>query len=150
MTSTTEAVETERFLRKDALGRVRTPREKREAILDEFEKSAVSAAGFARLHGIKYQTFTTWVKRRRKKQRQQQSAGGRKLEREDSSPSLQPHPRLELAEVVLEKASAQCERNPARCSQPLRVKAAGGEVIEIASSDQLELAVELLRALKSC
>ena len=141
--------ESGRYLRMDALGRVRTPREEREAILDEFEKSAASAAGFARLHGIKYQTFVCWVKRRRRKQGQQQSnGGGGELEKADATASAQP--RLELAEVVLEKASAEYEKDQTRVSQPLRVKAAGGVVIEIATRAQLELAVELLRALKSC
>ena len=49
MTSTTDADGPERYLRLDALGRVRTPSEEREAILDKFEKSGASAAMAARL-----------------------------------------------------------------------------------------------------
>lgn len=52
-------------LRLHALGRVCTPRAQREAMLDEFERSGLSAARFARAAGIKYQTFVTWVQGRR-------------------------------------------------------------------------------------
>ena len=44
----------------DRRGCVRTPREDREALLDTFEKSGMSGAAFARLHGIKYPTFACW------------------------------------------------------------------------------------------
>jgi hypothetical protein len=46
-----------RFLKTDRLGRVRTPRDQREAILDAFEASALSRIEFAQVHGIKYQTL---------------------------------------------------------------------------------------------
>ena len=55
-----------KFLRRDALGRVRTPRAKREEILDEFERSGMSGAQFAELAGIKYPTLANWVQRRRR------------------------------------------------------------------------------------
>ena len=44
---------------------MRTPRAKREAILDEFDRSGMSGAEFAQYLGIKYQTFATWVQKRR-------------------------------------------------------------------------------------
>src|SRR5688500_17820541 len=56
----------ERILKQDALGRVWTPRAEREAILDEFERSALPATKFAAQVGVKYQTLTNWVQRRRK------------------------------------------------------------------------------------
>jgi hypothetical protein len=46
--------------------RVRVPAPRREALLDEFERSGVSGAKFARLVGIKYPTFAGWVHRRRR------------------------------------------------------------------------------------
>jgi hypothetical protein len=42
------------------------PARRREALLDEFEKSGASGAKFARLAGIKYATFAGWVLKRRK------------------------------------------------------------------------------------
>lgn len=65
MTSTTEV--TLEILKQDRKGRVRTPREKREAILDEYQRSGMSGPEFAQYHGIKYQTLATWVQKRRKR-----------------------------------------------------------------------------------
>jgi transposase-like protein len=47
--------------KQDSRGRVRVPRERREALLEEFERSGASGVKFARLVGIKYQTFASWV-----------------------------------------------------------------------------------------
>jgi hypothetical protein len=65
MTSTDTA---EQILKTDVLGRVRSPRQRREQVLDEFERSGLSGAKFAELTGIKYTTFASWVQARRKKQ----------------------------------------------------------------------------------
>jgi hypothetical protein len=54
------------ILETDERGRVRTPAERRESLLDEFERSGLSAVKFAALVGIKYQTFAAWAARRRK------------------------------------------------------------------------------------
>jgi hypothetical protein len=48
------------------VGRVRTSAAKREAMLDEFERSGLSAARFAAMAGVKNQTFGQWVRRRRR------------------------------------------------------------------------------------
>jgi hypothetical protein len=63
--NTTSADET--ILKTDVLGRVRTPRERREHLLDEFERSGLSGKKFAALAGIKYPTFATWAQKRRKR-----------------------------------------------------------------------------------
>lgn len=55
------------ILKQDRMGRVRTPRAKQEAILDEYEGSGMSGPEFAQYLGIKYQTFATWVQKRRKR-----------------------------------------------------------------------------------
>ena len=54
------------IIKTDELGRVRTPAARRESLLDEFERSGLSAVQFAALSGIKYQTFAAWAARRRK------------------------------------------------------------------------------------
>ncbi len=56
----------EAVLKTDAKGRVQTPSERREKLLDEFERSGLSGAKFAALVGIKYQTFAAWAAQRRK------------------------------------------------------------------------------------
>ncbi|WP_373003881.1 IS66 family insertion sequence element accessory protein TnpB [Hyphomonas sp.] len=128
----------QRLPRVDARGRVRTEPEERESILDEFERSGTSGAGFARLHGIKYATFSKWVrKRRRQRQSEQasQEAGG-------GGASA-----LTLAEVVL----AEQALSPAQQSaEALRVELPSAATIVITNRRQVQLAAELLRELASC
>ncbi len=49
------------LLKQDSLGRVRTPLEKREAIVRAPEAAGMSAAWFARHHGLNDSTFCSWV-----------------------------------------------------------------------------------------
>jgi len=65
-------------LKTDALGRIRMPREKREALLDEFERSGMSGAAFAKWAGIKYSTFQDWFQRRRR-ERKAAATGGQQV-----------------------------------------------------------------------
>ena len=67
MTSTTNTTALE-ILKQDRLGRVRTPRIKQEEILAEYDRSGMSGQQFAKYHGLKYQTFATWVQKRRKRE----------------------------------------------------------------------------------
>jgi hypothetical protein len=55
MTNTTELMAAEPLLKTDVLGRVRTPVERREMLLDEFEKSGLSGKKFAAMTGVSYQ-----------------------------------------------------------------------------------------------
>jgi DNA-binding transcriptional regulator YiaG len=66
MTTTTD--EKNLLLKTDALGRVHMPRDRREAILDAFESSAMSGQAFAAHIGVKYPTFMTWAQKREKSQ----------------------------------------------------------------------------------
>jgi hypothetical protein len=50
----------ERVLKADVLGSVQTPSERREALLDEFEKSGMSGAKLATFIGVKCQTLVNW------------------------------------------------------------------------------------------
>jgi transposase-like protein len=54
--------------KQDRRGRIRVSRERREALLEEFSRSGVSAAEFARMAGIKYPTFANWLQAHRKTQ----------------------------------------------------------------------------------
>ena len=64
--------ETTEILKVDEAGRVRTPRDKQEALLDAYEGSGMTGMQFARHVGVKYPTLMNWVQRRR---REQGSAG---------------------------------------------------------------------------
>lgn len=71
MTPTTNtnspANETTILLPTDSRGRIKLPKERREALLEEFERSGMSGQEFAKWAGVKYPTFAYWRQQRRKK-----------------------------------------------------------------------------------
>lgn len=66
MTFMTEGNGAGEILKSDKLDRVQVPPERRQAILDEFERSGMSGIAFTRHYGIKYQIFVARRKRRKK------------------------------------------------------------------------------------
>src|SRR5436309_12360472 len=74
MTDRNEA-QNQPLLKTDVMGRLRTPKERREKLLDEFEQSGLSGGEFAAVVGIKYQTFATWVQDRKRARKQVALAG---------------------------------------------------------------------------
>jgi hypothetical protein len=54
------------ILKVDEAGRVRTPPERGEALLGEFDRSGMTGAQFARFSGVRYATLMNWLQRRRK------------------------------------------------------------------------------------
>ena len=129
MTFTTED---EKLMISDARGRVLVPKERREALLDEFERSGLSGLKFAQLAGVKYPTFAYWVSRRREARRASaaesgggtQRAGGGFVEaRMDSAPG-----------VVLSGSG-------------LTIEFPGGARMQVQSPMQLQMTAELLRLL---
>jgi uncharacterized membrane protein len=54
------------ILKLDEVGRLRTPPEKREAMLAEYERSGMTGAQFARSVGVRYSTLMYWLQKRRK------------------------------------------------------------------------------------
>ena len=119
----------ERLLPTDVLGRVRTPPERREALLDEFEKSGMSGAKFAQFIGVKYQTLANWVqKRRRARAAVGQASGG--------------VPAVRWMEAVLPG-----DGRAKSAVGALQVHLPGGARLEITDRRQAILAGELLRAL---
>lgn len=63
--STTEEA-AEAVLKTDNQGRVRVSRERRAALLEEFDRSGATVAAFSRMCGVNYQTFAGWVRKRRR------------------------------------------------------------------------------------
>ena len=124
-------------LKTDVLGRVKTPRARQEALLDEFEQSGVSGKKFAALIGVNDQTFATWVQRRRR-------ARGKYPPRAKprSLPGALAAEPLRLLEAVRENTVVA-----ALAGQPLCVELPGGARVEVRDARQATLAAELLRAL---
>jgi hypothetical protein len=128
------------ILKRDGRGRVCTPVERREALLDEFERSGLSGPRFAALAGVKYQTLAWWRHERRRKRGL--PAPIRKNEKK--SPG---HMALRLVEAVVGRRTKPHQERAAAVTGALQVHLAGGVRIEIADPAQLKLAVSLLKAL---
>ena len=60
--------EATKILKRDTLGRVTLTGEQREHLLDEFERSGLKGVPFARLAGVNYPTFASWIQKRRIRQ----------------------------------------------------------------------------------
>ena len=125
MTTTTEPQT--QIIQTDSRGRLRMSAERRESLLDEFERSGLSGAQFAALMGLKYPTFATWVQRRRH-------------QRGTSAPGeVKPADPVRWLEAVVEQA--QGSAGVAVLHLP------GGARLELHDRKQVEVAAALLRAL---
>lgn len=110
----------------DATGRVWTPREQRDAVLDEFERSGMPAAKFAQRIGMKPSTLASWIQRRK--------------ERRSQAQAVKPKERAALQWVEASVTDGGATR-------ALLVHLPGGARTEIGDAAQAALAAELLRAL---
>jgi hypothetical protein len=105
-------------------GRLCFAPQQREAMLDAFAASGQSALAFSKEHGVKYQTFISWLRKRR---------DGTVGERQ-SAPAF--------AEVVVKDADQTSTFTGLRLTLPC------GTVMDVASRAALPLALELLQALR--
>jgi transposase len=121
------------ILKKDVLGRVKTPRERREALLAEFDRSGMSGQKFAAWAGIKYATFAHWRQQRRKQQ-------GKASKPPRKSP-------VRWLEAVVTNPTPVQESARSK-TVGILVHGPGGVWIEINEARQVSLAVQLLRELK--
>jgi transposase-like protein len=127
MTDTTLVDE---VMKTDRLGRVKTPPERREALLDEYERGGMSGKAFARHYGIKYQTFASWLQKRRGKR-----AAGQEAQAGCAGS-------LRLVEAVIEAGSI----GTGAPGKAVRVELPGGASVEVSDARQAELVGRLLRA----
>ena len=142
-----DGVEADQIVKRDALGRVSTSRERREALLDEFERSGLKGAQFARTAGVNYQTFATWVQKRRH-------------ERGDYSTTRRGTPALPAGSASgsavnwIEAVAAAPRRSTpvsTTAAEALQVSLPGGVHLTICTPQQAALAAQLLNALRpSC
>jgi len=114
--------ETTEILKVDEAGRVRTPREKQEEVLDGFERSGMTGMQFAKHIGVKYPTLMNWVQRRRRERKESAGTGG---------------PRW--LEAVLD--------TPRGAGEGVVVEIPGGLRLIVKESGQAKTAGELLRVL---
>jgi len=115
-------------LKRDKVGRVRTPVEQQEVLVAEFLRSGLSAIQFAGLVGVRYSTFWTWVKNRRE--------GAARTKRRAAK-------KQRFVEVVV----AEAERNPVQQAAPLHIVLPGGATLSLVHREQVLLAAELIKAL---
>lgn len=123
-------------LKSDERGRVRMPPERREALLDEFEKSGLSGMKFARMAGVKYPTFALWAQRRR---RQRAADGTLPAVQASSAPAA----KMRWLEAVVEPKKLSAVSPPG----VLTIHLPGGARMEVADPAQATLAAAFLRSL---
>jgi hypothetical protein len=128
MTSTQKGSE---ILKTDKRGRVKTTPERRQELLEEFDKSGLSAPKYAALTGLKYQTFAGWLIQRRK-------------QRDGMAPAVLPdkQPTVQWLETVIEKAQS----TQAVPTSNLVVRLPSGAMIEVVTAAQAALVGEVLRS----
>jgi len=127
--------EPQTILKRDALGRVATSREQREALLDEFERSGLKGAQFARTAGICYPTFAAWVQRRR---HQRGGYDGRLTAKAKQVP-----PSLRLIEAL----AGGADRHQTVYEVGLEIELPGGARLVLRNAQQAPLVAQLLKAI---
>jgi|APTNR8051073442_1049403.scaffolds.fasta_scaffold07442_3 hypothetical protein len=128
------------ILKRDVLGRVTHTRQQREALLDEFERSGMKGLPFARMAGVNYQTFASWMQKRRRARGgypkgvvQPAGCGGKAA--------------LQLVEVELPATAAS--RPVPDAAVTLELLLPGGARLLLHDARQAELAAHLLRNLSA-
>ena len=119
----------EKVLPVDERGRVWVSKERRKVLLEEFDRSGMSGAKFARLVGVKYPTFMYWLKQRREGAVDEAVAPANRM------------PAINFVEALIEGSAG----NGARPG--LSIDLPGGARLQVESPIQLQLAAELLRML---
>ena len=118
---------TSEVLKIDTVGRVRTPREKREEILAAYGGSGMTGQQFAGFCGVKYSTLMSWVG----KARRANKPGG-----ELSKP----------AAMSWVEATVEAERSGS--GEGLIIQIGNGVRLEVFNSRQAALASEVIRSLE--
>jgi hypothetical protein len=135
---TIAAEEAGQILSRDARGRVLISRERREALLGEYDRSGMSGVKFAQYVGIKYSTLAYWVQSRRRPRRREKSLlkAGTDTGAGKSAGGW--------IEAVVEEGSS-----PRMPTGGLRIDFAGGASCQISNVAEAALAAELLGRLSA-
>jgi hypothetical protein len=130
---TCAAEEPGEILSQDAQGRVLVSRERRESLLEQYDRSGMSGVKFGQYVGIKYSTLAYWLQSRRRHREREKLLlkAGADTEAGKSNGAW--------IEAVVENGSS------ARVSTgALRIYFAGGAYCQISSAGEAALAAELL------
>lgn len=125
------------LIKTDCLGRVHLDKERREKLLDAFEGSPLSGTKFAALHGVKYQTFATWVQKRKRERGEYPTDV---LEKETAQKLLDSLVELELPAPI---SKQEAQPHP----EGLLVEHPSGLKMTLRDLGQAELAAALLNKL---
>jgi hypothetical protein len=115
-------------LKVDTVGRVRTPREKQEAILSAYGGSGMTGQQFAAYVGVKYSTLMSWVGKERKGRR-----GGQETCNKPAA--------MSWVEATMEAESSGK-------GDGLHIEIGRGVRLEVFNSRQAALAGEVIRSLE--
>jgi len=135
VTTTTQATDTELIEtgeKRDALGRRRTPVERRAELLAGYRASGLTQTAFARREGIRYSTFCTWAQAERQSGRLPPAQAGRKRRRRGGA-----LPAVRFVEARLPTAAAP--------ASGLEVRLPDGTVLRGGSAPELAALVQALR-----
>jgi hypothetical protein len=127
------AEEAGEILSRDAQGRVLVSRERRELLLEQYDRSGMSGVKFAEYVGIKYSTLAYWLQSRRRRREREKlllKAGG------ETEPSKGHGAWIEA--VVENGAQPRIQEGA------LRIYFAGGARCQISSAAEVAMAAELL------
>jgi hypothetical protein len=126
------------ILSRDAQGRVLVSRERRELLLEQYDRSGMSGVKFAEYIGLKYSTLAYWLQSRRRKREREKLLlkAGADTESSKSNGAW--------IEAVVENGAQRRIQGGA-----LRIYFAGGAYCQISSGAEAALAAELLERLGS-
>jgi transposase len=135
---TLAAEEPGEILGRDAQGRVLVSRERRELLLEQYDRSGMSGVKFAEYIGLKYSTLAYWLQSRRRKREREKLLlkAGADTESSKSNGAW--------IEAVVENGAQRRVQGGA-----LRIYFAGGAYCQIGSGAEAALAAELLERLGS-
>lgn len=115
----------ESIIKCDRKGRLRYTAECKQELIEAYEASGLSGPKFAELHGVKYQTLVSWLKKRRRA-----GAGGQAL-------------------VAFVPAELEHEPRGHAGTLPVELLLPDGMRLVVHAAGQVELAVRIIRELQS-
>jgi transposase-like protein len=118
---------TSTILKQDRLGRVRSTKERRAAVVSEYQRSGLAAREFAKLAGIHYNTFWNWLSENGLTAKRAKGASERTLR---------------LVEVAMPRPSAQ----PIAAGAVV-IRMGKGMEVQLLTAEQVPLVVALIKAL---
>jgi len=148
-TSTFQETTLGAILKTDALGRVTVGRAQREAILDAFEASGMTGQAFALHHGIKIQTFASWIQKRRHARGDYKNEALRRKLRVRIEPPQTLTKNVADHQPIMNLLEVSLKNEPPQQYESLEVTLPGGAVVRISHESQIGLLKMLIHQL-SC